>query len=48
MFASNFLVKKILNIFENYWHSFKEITKDYIENIKKLLFSSNAKKIYRI
>ena len=48
MFASNFPVDKIFNTFDNYWESFKEITKDYSENDKKLLFSSNAEKYYRI
>ena len=48
MFASNFPVDKIFNTFDNYWNSFKEITKDYSENDKKLLFSSNAEKYYRI
>jgi len=48
MFASNFPVDKIFNTFDNYWESFKEITKDYSENDKKLLFSSNAEKFYRI
>ena len=48
MFASNFPVDKIFNTFDNYWNSFKEITKDYSVNDKKLLFSSNAEKYYRI
>ena len=48
MFASNFPVDKIFNTFDNYWNSFKEITKDYSENDIKLLFSSNAEKYYRI
>ena len=48
MFASNFPVDKIFNTFDNYWESFKEITKNYSENDKKLLFSSNAEKFYRI
>ena len=48
MFASNFPVDKIFNTFEKYWNSFKAITKDYSENDKKLLFSSNAEKYYRI
>ena len=48
MFASNFPVDKIFNSFDNYWNSFKEITKDYSENDKNLLFSSNAEKYYRI
>ena len=48
MFASNFPVDKIFNTFDNYWNSFKEITKDYSENDRKLLFSSNAEKYYRI
>ena len=48
MFASNFPVDKIFNTFDNYWESFKEITKNYSENDKKLLFSSNAEKYYRI
>ena len=48
MFASNFPVDKIFNTFDNYWNSFKEITNDYSENDKKLLFSSNAEKYYRI
>ena len=48
MFASNFPVDKIFNTFDNYWKSFKEITKNYSENDKKLLFSSNAEKYYRI
>jgi predicted TIM-barrel fold metal-dependent hydrolase len=48
MFASNFPVDKIFNTFDKYWNSFKEITKDYSENDKKLLFSSNAEKYYRI
>ena len=48
MFASNFPVDKIFNTFDNYWNSFKEITKNYSENDKKLLFSSNAEKYYRI
>ena len=48
MFASNFPVDKIFNSFDNYWNSFKEITKDYSENDKNLLFSANAEKYYRI
>ncbi len=48
MFASNFPVDKIFNTFDNYWNSFKEITKDYSENDRKLLFSSNAEKYYRV
>lgn len=48
MFASNFPVDKIFNTFDNYWNSFKEITKDYSENDIKLLFSSNAEKYYKI
>ena len=48
MFASNFPVDKIFNSFDTYWGSFKEITKNYSENDKKLLFSSNAVKYYRI
>ena len=48
MFASNFPVDKIFNTFDNYWNSFKEITKNYSDNDKKLLFSSNAEKYYRI
>ena len=48
MFASNFPVDKIFNTFDNYWNSFKEITKNYSENDKKLLFSHNAEKYYRI
>ena len=48
MFASNFPVDKIFNTFDNYWNSFKEITKNYSENDKELLFSSNAEKYYRI
>ena len=48
MFASNFPVDKIFNSFDTYWNSFKEITKNYSENDKKLLFSSNAEKYYRI
>ena len=48
MFASNFPVDKIFNTFDNYWESFKEITNNYSENDKKLLFSSNAEKFYRI
>ena len=42
MFASNFPVDKIFNSFDTYWNSFKEITKNYSENDKQLLFSSNA------
>ena len=48
MFASNFPVDKIFNSFDTYWNSFKEITKNYSENDKQLLFSSNAEKYYRI
>ena len=48
MFASNFPVDKIFNSFDTYWNSFKEITKNYSENDKKLLFTSNAEKYYRI
>ena len=48
MFASNFPVDKIFNSFDTYWNSFKKITKNYSENDKKLLFSSNAEKYYRI
>ena len=48
MFASNFPVDKIFNSFDNYWNSFKEITKNYSENDKRLLFSANAEKYYRI
>ena len=48
MFASNFPVDKIFNTFDNYWNSFKEITKNYSDNDKKLLFSYNAEKYYRI
>ena len=48
MFASNFPVDKIFNTFDNYWNSYKEITKNYSENDKELLFSSNAEKYYRI
>jgi predicted TIM-barrel fold metal-dependent hydrolase len=48
MFASNFPVDNIFNSFDTYWNSFKEITKNYSENDKKLLFSSNAEKYYRI
>jgi len=48
MFASNFPVDKIFNTFDNYWNSYKEITKNYSNNDKKLLFSSNAEKYYRI
>ena len=48
MFASNFPVDKIFNTFDNYWNSFKEITKNYSENDKNLLFSLNAEKYYRI
>ena len=48
MFASNFPVDKIFNSFDNYWNSFKEITIDYSENDKNLLFSANAEKYYRI
>ena len=48
MFASTFPVATIFNSFDTYWNSFKEITKNYSENDKKLLFSSNAEKYYRI
>ena len=48
LFASNFPVDKIFNSFDTYWNSFKEITKNYSENDKQLLFSSNAEKYYRI
>ena len=48
MFASNFPVDKIFNTFDNYWNSYKKITKNYSKNDKKLLFSSNAEKYYRI
>ena len=48
MFASNFPVDKIFNSFDNYWNSFKEITKNYSENDQRLLFSANAEKYYRI
>ena len=48
MFASNFPVDKIFNSFDNYWNSFKIITKNYSENDKTMLFSSNAEKFYRI
>ena len=48
MFASNFPVDKIFNNFDAYWNSFKEITKNYSDNDKELLFSSNAEKYYRI
>ena len=48
MFASNFPVDKIFNTFDNYWNSFKEITKNYSENDKQLLFSANAEKYYKI
>ena len=48
MFASNFPVDKIFNTFDTYWNSFKEIAKNYSENDKQLLFSSNAEKYYRI
>jgi len=48
MFASNFPVDKIFNSFDTYWNSFKEITKNYSENDRQLLFSSNAEKYYRI
>jgi len=48
MFASNFPVDKIFNSFDTYWNSFKEITKNYSENDKQLLFSANAEKYYRI
>ena len=48
MFASNFPVDKIFNSFDNYWNSFKTITKNYSDNDKTMLFSSNAEKFYRI
>ena len=48
MFASNFPVDKIFNTFDNYWNSFKTITKNYSDNDKQMLFSSNAEKYYRI
>jgi predicted TIM-barrel fold metal-dependent hydrolase len=48
MFASNFPLDKIFNTFDTYWNSIKEITKNYSENDKRLLFSSNAEKYYRI
>ena len=48
MFASNFPVDKIFNSFDNYWNSFKEITKNYSENDRELLFSKNAESNYRI
>ena len=48
MFASNFPVDKLFNSFDAYWNSFKEITKNYSDNDKSLLFSSNAEKYYRI
>ena len=48
MFASNFPVDKIFNTFDNYWNSFKTITKNYSDNDKKMLFSSNAEKFYKI
>ena len=48
MFASNFPVDKIFNTFDNYWNSYKKITKNYSDNDKNLLFSSNAEKYYRI
>ena len=48
MFASNFPVDKIFNSFDTYWNSFKEITKDYSDNDKELLFAANAEKYYRI
>ena len=48
MFASNFPVDKIFNTFDNYWNSFKTITKNYSDNEKTKLFSSNAEKYYRI
>ena len=48
MFASNFPVDKIFNSFDNYWNSFKIITKNYYDNDKTMLFSSNAEKYYRI
>ena len=44
----NFPLDKILNNFEKYWKYFEEIIKNYSENDKKLLFSSNAEKFYRI
>ena len=44
----NFPLDKIFNTFDNYWNSFEEIIKNYSENDKKLLFSSNAEKFYRI
>jgi predicted TIM-barrel fold metal-dependent hydrolase len=48
MFASNFPVDKIFNTFDNYWNSFKKITKNYSDNDIELLFSKNAEKFYRI
>ena len=48
MFASNFPVDKIFNTFDNYWNSFKNITKNYSNDEKTKLFSSNAEKYYRI
>ena len=48
MFASNFPVDKIFNTFDNYWNSFKTITKNYSDNDKQMLFSSNAEKYYGI
>ena len=44
MFASNFQVDKIFNTFDNYWNSFKTITKNYSNDEKTKLFSSNAEK----
>ena len=48
MFASNFPVDKIFNTFDSYWNSFKEITNNYSDNDKELLFYKNAEKYYRI
>ena len=48
MFASNFPVDKIMNTFDIYWDSFKEITKNYSQNEKELLFCKNAERYYRI
>ena len=45
MFASNFPVDKIFNTFDNYWNSFKTITKNYSDNDKKCCFLQMQKNI---
>mmetsp|Transcript_15780 Transcript_15780/g.37104 ORF Transcript_15780/g.37104 Transcript_15780/m.37104 type:complete len:428 (-) Transcript_15780:170-1453(-) len=48
LFASNFPVDKVSSDYTVMWNAFKLIVKDFSAEDKRLLFSENARKIYRL